>query len=40
MRIIRFTSGQTYTPFAAAWEYYFYEANVGISLEDLKKEIG
>lgn len=39
MRIIRFTSGQTYTPFAAAWEYYFYEANVGISLEDLKKEI-
>ena len=39
MKIIRFTSGQTYTPFAAAWEYYFCEDNLSISLEELKKEI-
>ena len=39
MKIIRFTSGQTYTPFAAAWEYYFCEDDLSISLEELKKEI-
>jgi len=39
MKIIRFTSGQTYTPFAAAWEYYFCEDDLRISLEELKKDI-
>ena len=39
MKLIRFTSGQTYTPFAAAWEYFFCEEDLKIPLEELKKEI-
>jgi len=39
MKIIRFTSGETYTPFAAAWEYYFCEDDLKISLTQIKKEI-
>ena len=39
MQIIRFTSGETYTPFAAAWEYFFCEDVLTVSLDDVKKEI-
>ena len=39
MKIIRFTSGETYTPSAAAWEYYFCEDDLKISLTQIKKEI-
>ena len=39
MKIIRFTSGETYTPFAAAWEYFFCEDVLTVSLDDVKKEI-
>ena len=39
MKIIRFTSGETYTPFAAAWEYFFCEDVLTVSLDEVKKEI-
>ena len=39
MKIVKFTSGDTYTPFAPWWEYYFCEDNLKISLTDLKEEI-
>ena len=39
MKLIRFTSGETYTPFAAAWEYFFCEDVLTVSLDDVKKEI-
>mgnify|MGYP001157040350 FL=1 len=39
MKIYKFTNGDTYTPFAAAWEYFICEDKLTIPLDDIKKEI-
>ncbi len=39
MKLIRFTSGDTYTFFAPRWEYYVWETEVDFDLSMLKNEI-
>ena len=39
MKIYKFTNGDTYTPFAAAWEYFICEDKLTIPFDDLKNEI-
>ena len=39
MKILRFTSGDTYTPFAPYWDYFICEDKIHANLESLYKEI-